>query len=203
MRLSITTVEAYRLWRDTGDWMAIEDLEATIRKDAPENYKMVRGRAFHAVIEHPDETMIGDCYQAEGIGFAKVGIERVLQLLPPNRVCEAKATMDIDGITLVGKADALHGLDVYEAKCSEKIDVERYVDAFQWRAYLVLFNAWRVTYLLAQAVDGPYIEIRDVLPVPLYRYPNVREDVRRLANECADFIVQRNLESYVQDLEAA
>lgn len=212
MRLSITTVEAYRLFL-SGDWMALEDLEATIRKDAPENEAMRRGKAFHAILERPDECRqvypAGSHYEAEDRAFTASGIEKVLELVPAHRIAEVKSTLDVDGITLSGVADALYGLDVDEYKCTAKIDTEKYFDSFQWRAYLVMFNAARVRYVLAQyrdiADDGTladgrvFVDIINVLPMTLYRYPAVYDDVRRLTHECADFIVQRGLEAYVQD----
>lgn len=203
MRLSVTAVEAFRLWRDTGDWMALEDLEATIKRETVPNEAMLRGRAFHDVIEFPDDrfvsTMGDDHYRSGEFQFNADGIRRVLTLLPPDRVSEVKTTTEIDGITLVGVADALRGLDAYEAKCTARVDVEKFFDSFQWRAYICLFRCARVCYLLAQGKDvGRYIQIGDVLPMWLYRYPKLDTDVRRLTNECAEFIAQRNLESYVK-----
>lgn len=195
MRLSITTIEAYRMWRD-GDWMSLDDLEATIRKETPENEAMQRGRAFHTILERPEDCRRETHYEAHGLCFAPKGIEDVLALLPAGRVSEVKSTYDLDGITLSGVADALHGLDVFEAKCTGQIDAEKYLDSFQWRAYLVMFQAARVRYILAQYRDSGLIEIPNVLPLPLYRYPKLEDDVRRLAHECAEFVVRRGLESY-------
>ena len=207
MRLSVTTVEAFRLWRDTGDWMALEDLEATIRKDQPPNENMLRGSAFHDVIERPAATaetgLEGTQYRSGEYVFGGEGMARVLALLPKGRVAECKATWTFGGITISGKADALHALDAYEAKCTAKLDVEKYFDSFQWRAYVVMFNVQRVHYILGQHYDngGRHVVIEHVLPMTLYRYPNVEDDVKRTASECAEFIVLRGLESYVQDKE--
>lgn len=205
MRLSVTTVEAYRLWRE-GDWMALETLEAQIRREAPETERMLRGKAFHAVIEDPDGTLreaLGEVnYESGGFHFSGEGIERVLALMPRDGTPEVKATTDIDGITLVAKADGLHGLDVYEAKLTARINVDSYLESFQWRAYLKIFHAMRARYVIAQGSDGEFVRIGDVMPMDLYRYPKLDDDVRRLMNECADFIVKRNLDSYVQDIAA-
>lgn len=195
MRLSITVVEAYRLFL-AGEWMPLEDLLSTIRKDSPENENMRRGRAFHAILEHPEDCRRGDDFICADLAFAAEGIDRVLKLIPPGRVAEVKATYELDGITLSGVADALYGLDVDEYKCTGRIDVERYFESFQWRAYLVMFNAARVRYVLAQYKDGMPIEITNVLPLTMYRYPAVLDDVKRMANECADFIVKQGLEAY-------
>jgi hypothetical protein len=203
MRLSITTVEAYRMFRDY-DWMTLEDLEATITKTAPANDNMLRGKAFHAIIEDPAACKYDAThYDADGWAFDGEGIERVLDLLPTGRVVEVKSTVVVDGITLSGVADALAGLGVYEAKCTARIDVEKYFDSFQWRAYLKMFNAQWVRYVLAQyAEKGGVVSIPNVLPMTLYRYPKLDEDVQRLANECAEFVVQRGLPDHVKDKAA-
>ena len=216
MRLSITTVEAFRLWRDTGDWMALETLEAQIRREAPQTEKMLRGIAFHAILEHPqacrEETPFGVQYRVgardgtKEFVFAGEGIDLVLTHWPTGGSPEVKSTVDVDGITLVGVADALWANEVYEAKCTEKIDVDNYFESFQWRALLKLYNATVARYVLAQGRDtgGRFIVIDSdgVLPLPIYRYPKLDEDVRRLTLECADFVVKRNLESYVQEQAA-
>jgi hypothetical protein len=211
VRLSITTVEAFRLWRDTGDWMALEELEAQIRRDGPPNEKMLRGGAFHSVIENPtacrETSLEGTQYRVKSrddgrdFVFAGEGMEKFLRIWPTGCAAEIKNTFAIDGINVVGMPDALRGVEVWEAKCTEKIDVEKYFDSFQWKALLRLYNATVARYVLAQGKDmgGRYVVIYDVLPLPLYRYPRLNDDVRRLTLECADFIVQRNLESYVQD----
>lgn len=206
MRLSVTTVEAFRLWRDTGDWMALADLEATIKRATVPNEKMLRGSAFHAVLEAPVrvEAMGEAYYEAQGYRFSANGMDGVLALMPDGRVPETKAEVLIDGITLVGKADAIHGVVGYEAKCSERVDVEKYFDSFQWRAYIRMFNLASVVYILAQAREtgGGFVVVDSVLPMTMYRYPRVDEDVRRLMHECAEFIESRQLGEYVQDKAA-
>jgi hypothetical protein len=216
VRLSITSVEAFRLWRDTGDWMDLRDLEAQIRREAPQTEKMLRGIAFHEVLERPLACAFVDEFGGRGyrVGardgsgdfvFPGDGIDRVLSLWPRTGSPEVKSTFEIDGITVVGVADALEGLTVYEAKCSEKIDVENYFDSFQWKALLKFYNATVAKYVLAQGRDsgGRCIVIDNVLPMTLYRYPQMDDDIRRLVNDCATFIEQRNLGEYVQDREAA
>lgn len=207
MRLSVTTVEAFRLWRDTGDWMALETLERQIRREEPPNEKMLRGRAFHDVLERPRECFIrdqdGGHYESGGYSFSGDGMNSVLTHIPPDRVPEVKAEVVIDGVTLVGKADALHGLTAYEFKFTERVDVENYFDSFQWRAYLQLFGITRVRYLLCQGKDGGgFLSVYSVLPMDMYRYPSVSEDVRRLTADCAKFITERGLTDYVQDKAA-
>jgi hypothetical protein len=215
MRLSITTVEAFRLWRDTGDWMDLRDLEATIKRETVPNEKMLRGIAFHSVLEHPgacrEPSLEGHQYRVgarDGSGdfiFAGEPMERVLKLWPKLPAPEVKNTFELDGITVVGVADALEGITVWEAKCSEQIDVEKYFDSFQWRALLKLYNATVARYVITKGRDcgNRFIVIDDAMEFPLYRYPQLDDDVRRLVSDCADFISQRNLIGYVQEREAA
>jgi hypothetical protein len=213
MRLSITIIEAFRLWRDTGDWMDLRDLEATIMRATVPNEKMLRGIAFHSVLERPvSETPFAEKQYrvasrdgSEDFVFAGEGMDRVLELWPKLPAPEVKSTFDVDGITVVGVADALEGVTVWEAKCTEKIDVEKYHDSFQWRALLKLYNARVARYVLAQGRDcgNRFIVIDSVLPMTQYRYPRMEDDIKRLVNDCATFVCQRNLESYAQEREAA
>jgi hypothetical protein len=214
MRLSVTTVEAFRLWRDTGDWMDLADLEATIMRTTVPSEKMLRGIAFHSVLEHPavcrEVSLEGHQYRiaardgGRDFVFAGEGTDRALDLWPDG-AREIKTTCDIDGITLACIADVLSGNEVGEAKCTEKIDVEHYFDSFQWRALLKVFSASVARYVLAQGRDcgGRFIAIDNVLPMTLYRYRGLDDDVRRLVGDCVQFIEQRKLTDYVLDKEAA
>jgi hypothetical protein len=215
MRLSITTIEAFRLWRDTGDWMDLRDLEATIKRETVPTEKMLRGIAFHSILEKPT------AYATEPLGdkqyrvpardgskdfiFDGASVDMVLAIWPKMPAPEVKSTFEVDGITVVGVADALEGVTVWEGKASEQIDVEKYVDSFQWRALLKLYNATVARYVLAQVKDNGarFIRVHSVLTLPFYRYPKMDDDIRRLVNDCATFIAQRNLIGYVQDREAA
>lgn len=214
MRLSITTIEAFRLWRDTGDWMDLADLEATIKRTTVPNEKMLRGSAFHSVLERPlaclQESQFGMNYRAGSSDggefvFSGEGMQQVFALWPKVVTPEVKSTIDIDGITVVGVADGLYGNEVYEAKCTEKIDVEKYFDSFQWKALLKLYSARVAKYVLAQGRDtgGRFIVIDSALPMTLYRYQGLDRDVRELVNDCALFVRQRGLEEHAQEREAA
>lgn len=207
--MSITTVEAYRLWREA-DWMPLDDLIATIKRETVPNEKMLRGIGFHQVLERPEvcreapfaehQYRVGARDGSADFVFAGEGIDRVLKLWPRLPAPEVKSTFELDGITVVGVADALEGVTVWEAKCTERIDVENYFDSFQWRALLKLYSATVARYVLAQGRDcgNRFIAIDNVLPMTLYRYRAMDDDIKRLVNECAAFVCQRNLESYVQ-----
>jgi hypothetical protein len=181
MRLSVTTVEAFRLWRDTGDWMDLRDLEATIKRETVPNEKMLRGIAFHSVLESPsacrEPSLEGHQYRVgarDGSGdfiFSGEGMDKALGFWPDG-AREVKTTFDVDGITVVCVADALHGVLVGEGKCTEKIDVENYFDSFQWRAALKAFNATVCRYVLAQGKDcgGRFIVTDDSVPLPEARH---------------------------------
>lgn len=215
VRLSITIIEAFRLWRDTGDWMDLRDLEATIMRTTVPNEKMLRGIAFHQILERPTayrETPLADHQYrvpardgSSDFVFAGEGIDRALAIWPKLPAPEVKSTFELDGITVVGVADALEGVTVWEAKCSEQLDVEKYFESFQWRALLKLYNATVARYVLAQGRDcgGRFIAIDSVLPMTLFRYPQMDDDIRRLVNDCATFVAQRNLVGYAQEREAA
>lgn len=187
MRISATLLDSFRMYRDE-DWMTLERIVADIKGEGEVTEPMLRGRAFHTVLENNDATGQADGYTFENIGLA-------LAVVPQNGIDELKITAPFLGHTVVGKVDSIEGLEVHEYKTTERFSVEKYMDAIQWRIYLDLFGAKRCTYhVFPIKADGPKVRILDHHPIPVYAYPTMHRDIEQLVADFAAFVKRQGLQ---------
>jgi hypothetical protein len=172
LRISVTTLDSYRRYVQEQDEEMSEnmlgELIASIKGDFTPTSQMLRGQAFHAVLERPHQCYIeqGDTFYANGFYFAGDGIREALNVIDHAGIFELKTTNRYDtalgAVTVVGKADILLGNTVFENKTrwlqtngnvfkgisayDENEMYERYQASLQWRFYLELFGADYVQY---------------------------------------------------------
>lgn len=192
LRVSVSDVDSYRYFLESED-MTLDALLSRLRREEPPTENMLAGTALHKWLEdhHPAESLTSTI-EADGFRFR---FDADIELaLPTVREIKALGTYNIDGVTvtLVGKVDAIHGTKPYDHKLTSRFDPERYANAFQWRAYLVLFNGDKFTYNVftgAPDKDGVWV-IRAFDQLTLYRYPNIQADVEAQLTEFVRFIRQ-------------
>lgn len=178
MRLSVTHLDAYRLYLDPEvEWMDEATLVAQIRGTAPMSPKAALGIAFHKALE------CGHCL-VDDISFDPALLKRVRDRdMGHPVVSEVKLEKDltIDGkdVTLVGKVDSMRGLVGREIKTTQSsIDVERYYEAIQWRAYLYLGGLDRMDYSIFQLrEDNGVWHCTNEANVSFWPYSNLERDV--------------------------
>ena len=141
MRLSVTDVDAWHYFRaqEEGDMTAFL---ARMRREEPPTPQMLAGTALHKALE---TGAIGNGIEfgSEGHSFF-VAFDADLSL-PPVREVKVTRTQEVSGceVTLVGKADGVDGTTIIDHKLTRAFVPDRYLDGFQWRAYLWLFGATR------------------------------------------------------------
>lgn len=186
MRVSVTAVENYRYYK--GSDMPLADILSRLRKQDPPNDAMEAGKAFHSILEHATDG--GDMTDAVQDGWAfKFDLDAQISL-PEVREVKGTAQHRVHGhdVTLVGVVDALQGRTVYDHKLSNRFDAERYLDSFQWRAYLSMFDADCFIYnVFTASRKGWSVTVRNFDALPLYRYPAMQADVERDLGEFVAF----------------
>lgn len=198
MRLSVTDLDSYRYYKADED-MDLDALLRRLRKEDPPSQAMLAGRALHKVLEHISEGELA-CAEAEGFRFT-FQAECTISCLP---VRELKGEIQIatpcGPVTLVGVVDGMDGA-VYDHKLTSRFDAERYADSYQWRCYLLMFNARRFVYNVFEGREGDSPNewtIHGFHRFPLYAYEGMRDDVRREVAELAEFVAR-----YVPEKAAA
>jgi hypothetical protein len=186
MRLSATEIDSlrYYLANEDGD---LDALIAQLRRQTPPTEAMMAGAALHAALEvaQPGEYRV---LQANGFAFEMPDAEIDL---PAFR--EIKATRDYFlgdvCVTLVGKVDAVHGRRVDDHKFTSRFDPDRFLNSYQWRVYLEIFEADEFRWNVFEGTESQprHYFIRHVHPLRMYRYPGMIDDVEREVGKFIDF----------------
>jgi hypothetical protein len=194
IRISVTELDSYLYWRDTEE-ADLGELLTRLRGEQEQTQQMITGKAFHKLFEDSQE---GELMSPviDGIQFV-FAIEEELAI-PAVRELKAEHVFQtrLGPITLVGKVDSLEGLVIHDYKLTEKFDIERYTDSYQWRSYLTMFNAYTFVYDVfvgrydTQRDGSERVYIHDYHRLPIYAYPDMRTDVERVVTELADLIVK-------------
>ncbi len=206
MRISTTTLESFRLFMQPDqEWMAEDDLLATIRGEFVGNHKVWIGQAFGAVLEHPDPYRVSGGYRVEGVrGCAEVFafgddvMAPALALVDRERaVFEAKAAARYGSHDVIAKADQMVGADIIETKTTlSTFDFDKYAASYQWRFMADIFDVPKITYrvfCLFESEQDHVIELRGVESFDLYRYAGLHDDCAALVREFADYCATRGL----------
>lgn len=210
MRISTTTLESFRLFTmPDNDWMAEEELVATIRGEFRGNHKVWLGSAFGAVLEKPEAYRIAGGYRVEnlrGCGesfvFGDDVVGEMLALIDrPNTVFEAKAVGRYGAHDVVAKADQVVGTRIVETKATlSTFDFDKYAESCQWQFMADIFGAASVTYRIAclsESERNGVIGLRSVESFTLYPFQGMREDLHALVSEFADYCALRGLTTYL------
>jgi hypothetical protein len=200
LRISVTELDAWRYYCEE-DWMTTEVFLSRLRGEDEENDAMRAGTAFHNFLEHAEECEV-DEFESEGIKFS---IDCDIQV-PLPKVREIKTEKDYrighTLVTLVGKADAVDGREVFDHKLSKEFNPDRYMDSYQWRAYLTMFDGWRFTYnvFTGKEKDGTW-SVTDFDQLSMYAYDGMEEDVLNAVTELTWFI-EKYVPERLNDAEA-
>lgn len=189
LRVSASDLDAFRRFRDSED-ASLSDLLAQLRRELPPSPAMLAGTALHTALENvgPGEA---EALEAEGYRFT---ITATADLDLPD-IREMKATKDlVIGdvlVTLVGKVDGVHGRKVIDHKLTQRFDPERFLNSYQWRVYLDVFEADLFEWIVYEAAQfGPDerdLTIKAVHPLTMHRYPGMDSDLARELSAFVDF----------------
>lgn len=204
LRIATTKIETFRRYKTT-DFVPEAELIASIKGEFEWREQMKWGDAFHRILENPDEHRVEGGYSCEGIHFKDATVAPCLEIFNRDGVFEVKHTKDYEigghAVTVVAKADQLHGARVIENKTKwSAFDFDVYQKSHQWRWYAVVFDAASVTYnvfLLHKDRKGEFV-LNGIETFTLYPYPEIENDCVKLLTEFVDYVKLRGLEEYLQ-----
>lgn len=194
MLARVSNIEAYRRWQnwkplyDGDEEPSLDDFVRSITTDAPSE-AMMAGTAFHAAIENAAYGS-HETFEAMGYTFHLPDAEIALPTIREMRAFKAYG-----GLSVTGKVDCLDGKVVEDHKTTSRIDMDRYLDGYQWRFYLDLFeaNVFRWHLFEIKEMEPRVYRVSAPQILEAHRYPELHQDCARLAAEYAAFARQMNL----------
>jgi hypothetical protein len=204
MRISTTTLESYRLFKEQ-DWMTESDLIATIEGKFVPTPKVLLGQAYGRILEDPDRYLVGAGYRCGGYSFGIEDVRPALMLIDRRGVFEAKATKRYGDCDVVAVADHLFGAHLSEFKTTEYFSVEKYLDSCQWKFYVDIFEPLQVTYHVFSLDDhgNGVAELKGIDSFNVFPYPTLHDDCAALVQELAHFVTVKGLDGLLRERQAA
>jgi hypothetical protein len=203
LRVSASDIDAYRYYRESED-LSLADFLDRLRRVTPPTPSMLAGTALHKALENA-EAASHSTLRADGYTF-QVECQANIDL-PDIRECKATRDYrigDVD-VTLVGKVDAILGKRIDDHKFTSRWDAERFLNSYQWRLYLEIFNAdefrWNVFEGRADRDDPQTYLVTSIQSLRTFRYPGMAEDVERELGLFVEF-VQEHLPEKLQEKAA-
>ena len=200
MRIPVTTLDSFRLFRDFEFIEQSEMIDRINRVPTEPNQKMYLGAALHLVLEDPERFRDGHVFTVQPadfrgnfeppaeIRFDMIGVHEILDSIP-HGVVELKTEYEIGGVTLSGITDLILGTTIYDHKVSTRAPKpDNLAESYQWRCYLEMFSCDRFIYNCIQVKlnrKRGFYELLAINQFEHYRYPCMRDDIKQLI---ADFV---------------
>lgn len=192
IRLSVTDIDAFLSWREREE-EGVDVLRRRLLRLDPPSPQMEMGTAFHGVLqslrEDPPSGSGVSLFCDDRWTFAfECDVE-----LPAGHMNEVpfRKEYEISGyrVLLRGRVDALYDGCVVDYKLVSRIDIDRFVRSFQWRAYLDMSGAWRFRWEIFRQVerDG-VVRIVEHRRLEQHAHPRLRDDVLSVLSFCVPAI---------------
>lgn len=161
---------------DTSEYTAADFIRRmTTFEESP---AMAAGTAVHGVIENAG---FGEVADGPSKGWhVKFDLDAELPM-PVFREIAMQRTHK--GITLFGRVDAMDANTIHDTKTTANVDVDRYLDSYQWRAYLWMSGRRSFVYDILKVKvedDIKVVTVTEYLPLKVSAYPNMARDVESL-----------------------
>lgn len=176
-RISVTWLDSYQYYIDSE--MTEQELYDRFYGAYNPTPAMSAGTALHKLLED------GKNIEQEQDGF----VFEIINSLEGNLVIgetwerEQKHVVQmIDGVDLVGKIDVETPFVVYDHKLTGSYDPEKFMKAWQWRAYLSMRNKNKFVYQVFECIKvesfAQIVKIKDYHELEMVAYKGMIDDVR-------------------------
>lgn len=147
-----------------------------------ESPKMAAGTAVHKVIEN---AAFGDLPARVDCNGWNIHFDLDADLpMPTSR--EIPLQREHNGIMLFGRCDAMDANTVHDTKTTSAIDLDRYLESYQWRSYLWMSGRHSFVYDILKVKveeDIKAVTVQDYVPLKISAYPGMAHDVETLLEE--------------------
>lgn len=147
-----------------------------------ESPAMAAGTAVHAVIER---AAFGELPRETDMNGWHIVMDLDAEIAMPE-FREVPLFREHKGIPLFGRCDAIDANAVHDLKTTSQIDIDRYMDSYQWRAYLYMSGRRNFVYDILRVKleeDIKVVTVLDYTPIRVSAYPALSSDVERLLEQ--------------------
>lgn len=198
LRISATTLDKWLYYKGMYNTQTAQQFADELIAPFDPTPKMLFGTAVGTIIETQPQPVNGIYTVDTKAGAIQIAEEmakpffdyygEVLYSLAFEIKKEVEIPIGLNEITLVCKADALGGLTVYEHKTTSQLEVyDYYLASYQWRCYMLAFNAQIVRYLVA-IVDDKRTKLKDFRTPSYHPYRQLYNDVRTELGAFVEFL---------------
>lgn len=203
LSIRASSIDVWRYYRSADD-MSHREFMMRIRGDMPPTESMRYGTAFHNVLEQAVQfasennrrklTLRKSIRFGDGLAMViPPSVEGELRTIGAQTEVTGERLYPDIGVRLTGTADALTPKRVLEYKTTGRLNLTRYLESFQWRAYLTLFARDRLTYCVFPLrrdrdwLSGTY-ELADYIEIDVFRYAGMEQELIVTLAEMAEYI---------------
>lgn len=177
--IRVSTLEAFR------KWLHDEEAEGPFNPNIAETESMRAGTAFHKALEFAQPGRI-DGLSANGYTFF---IRCDAEIALPS-IREVRGHKRYGNLNVTGQVDCLAGKRVEDHKTTAYPNLERFIEGYQWRFYLDIFDAdvFRWNIFTIKEEEPMVYAVTDFNQLEQMRYPGLHNDCLRLATEFVDYM---------------
>lgn len=193
LRISVSWLDSTNNYL-TNDEMSEQDFITNLFSRG-ETKAMAAGTAFHSLLENA--LSIDDLNASHG-GFEFELSDKLTGNVELGIMREKKYVYPIfPDVDLVGKIDAETVRLAIDHKLTDRTNLDRYLDAMQWRAYLIMRNKPLFAYQVFEhsGLDKETVFIKNYDRLELSTYQGIKDDVCDCVNELKTLLL-RNIDAY-------
>lgn len=202
MRISVTTVESFRLYLDT-EWMTFERLKNQLTEGFVTTPIIERGSSFHELMETEpsdrwDKYGVFDKTKAYKVNDWSWSVDDIDRIESAGGDKELKAEIKFDlpqgEAILVGKVDRIKDMIIEDYKVTEgAFMADKYLNSCQWKYYCLMFGLphfrYRVVQVKKQKEPG-LVKIKEEHNLDCHIYNGMEKELNNLLEMFVDFCIK-------------
>lgn len=177
--IRVSTLESFRKF-------LMDEDQDVFNPNIPETESMRAGTAFHKALE---TAQAGEYETVEANGYRFVFDFPVSIFLPEIR--EVRGFKRYGDLVVTGQVDCLAGKRVEDHKTTAIPNLERFMEGYQWRYYLDMFEAdtfrWNIFTIEQDETDPKLYTVKDFNRLEMNRYLGLHTDCMSLAQEYLNY----------------
>lgn len=178
----------YQLGESEKEFTTEAFIDKLLKLESPDNFiKADAGSAVHKLFEMSN---YGELLNAYKVNDWLITIPSDVDFnihVPYMR--EISVSGVIAGITVRGRVDSMDGTKVHDIKTTGQINIDNYINSYQWKCYLLMTGLDKFVYDIIKVnvkEEIKKITLMDYVKLELYSYSNMRKDVENLISEYHD-----------------